>query len=281
LLLLGACSSMPEPPGEAPLRYRDQVFDRVITTRDLEYGSAPGRDGQPESLRLDLYEPDADAAARRPVLIWAHGGGFSGGDKASGVAPVMATLFAKLGYVAISINYRLLAAQGCSGSTSGTSTCVNAATGAIHDGQAAIRWVRANAERYRLDPDRIGFGGESAGAIMATGVGVLADQPGDSGNPGYPSDVRGWYSISGGLPGGVYVDAGDAPGYLLSGTADNTVPYKWSVETAAAMRAAGVFVALKTLDGAGHVPFQQYGELFETQADYFFYGVMALGSADR
>jgi acetyl esterase/lipase len=281
LLLLGGCSSVPPPSGAGPLRYRDPVFDGVTVTRDLAYGSAPGRDGAPETLRLDLYEPVADAAEHRPVLVWVHGGGYSGGDKASGLGPLYGDLFARTGYVVVSINYRLLARQGCSGGTAGTSTCVEAAAGAIHDAQAAVRWLRANAATYRLDTTRIGIGGESAGGITATGVGVRADEPGDSGTPDQPSDVRAFFSISGGLPGGVFVDAGDAPGYLISGTADSVVPYVWSVQTAAALRSAGRFVVLRTLDGAGHVPFVQYRELMERQAQNFFYLMLDAGSADR
>jgi acetyl esterase/lipase len=281
LLLVGACSSVPAPAGTAPLRYRDPVFDGVSVAHDLAYGVAPGRDGAPETLRLDLYQPDADAAQHRPVLVWVHGGGYSGGDKASGLGPIYGELFARTGYVVASINYRLLAPQGCSGGSAGTSTCVDAATGAIHDAQAAVRWLRANASTYRLDTGRIGIGGESAGAITATGVGVLADQPGDSGTPDQPSDVRAFFSISGGLPGGAFVGPGDAPGYLMSGTADPIVPYTWSVQTAAALRAANVFVVLRTLEGAGHVPFAEYHELMERQAQNFFYLMLDAGNADR
>jgi acetyl esterase/lipase len=281
LLVLAGCSSVPPPSAAAPLRYRDPVFDGVTVTRDLAYGSAPGRDGEVETLRLDLYEPDADAALRRPVLVWVHGGGYSGGDKATGLGPIYGDLFARTGYVVASIDYRLLAPKGCTGGTSGTSTCVDAATGAIHDAQAAVRWLRANAATYRLDTGRIGIGGESAGAITATGVGVLADSPGDSGTPDQPSDVRAFFSISGGLPGGAFVDAGDAPGYLISGTADPIVPYVWSVQTAAALRSAHRFVVLRTLDGAGHVPFAEYHDLMERQAQNFFYLMLDAGTADR
>jgi acetyl esterase/lipase len=58
-----------------------------------------------------------------------------------------------------------------------------------HDAQAAVRWLRANAATYRLDPSRIAIGGSSAGAITAMMVSYNAVDPGSSGNPGYPSDV--------------------------------------------------------------------------------------------
>lgn len=78
-------------------------------------------------------------------------------------------------------------------------------------------------------------------------------------------------SIFGGLPAGLFVDSSDAPGLLLSGTADPIVPYTCSVQTAGAMLTAGVPAFLETLSGAGHVPWGQYSSLFETQSDYFLY----------
>jgi predicted esterase len=154
------------------------------------------------------------------------------------------------GFVVVSINYRLLSG-GCTGSNL-TPECLNAAQAGINDAQAAVRWLRANAATYRIDTNRIAIEGFSAGAIIATGVGVLADQPGSSGNPGYSSKVGAWVSISGGLPGGELVKAGDPPGYLFSGTADTTVPYQWSVDTAHALDQAGGFAVLYTEVGVGH-----------------------------
>ena len=120
--------------------------------------------------------------------------------------------------------------------------CQAAATEAIHDAEAAVRWLRLDdtVAAHRIDPDRIGIGGESAGAITATGVGVWAESPGVSGNPGEPSGVQAFMSLSGGLPGGLFVSTGDAPGLLISGTADPLVPYKWSVDTNAALKRASV-----------------------------------------
>jgi acetyl esterase/lipase len=281
--LLIACtpSAVARPAGTGPLRYRDPVFSAVTKISDLQYGSAPDLANNPVALKLDLYEPAGDTAAERPAVIWVHGGGYFGGDKSLGPAAILSETFAKLGYVAVSINYRLLAPERCDAAGGVAPACFSAAVEAVHDGQAAVRWLRANAAAYHIDPYRIGIGGESAGAITATGVGLSADRPGDSGNPGYRSDVGAWVSISGGVPGGVFVDSSDAPGFLFSGTADTTVPYHWSVETASAMERAGVPVVFKTLEGAGHVPWNQYGDLFESQSDYFFYQYLRLDQADQ
>jgi len=268
------------PTGPAQ-RYQDPVFDAVTVTRDLGYGAAAGPDNVAVRLTLDLYQPTGDSVSMRPALIWAHGGGFGNGDKADDPAALLARLFARLGYVTASINYRLLAAPaGCDGAGL-TATCVRAAFSASDDGRAAVRWLRANAATYRVDVKRIAIGGESAGAIAAAGVGVGADRPGDSGNPGYPSNVDAWVSISGGLPNGLFVDGTDAPGLLFAGTADTLTPYQWSADTAAAMRKASVPVELQTLPGADHVPWDQYHALFERESIAFLYRYLDLAQAAR
>jgi predicted esterase len=270
--LLSGCfaTSINPPTGAAPLRYRDAVFSTYTTTSDLVYGSAPDLNNNPVTLKLDLYQPTGDTATERPALVFVHGGGFSGGDKTAVPSSVLAPYFATRGYVAVSINYRLLAPGGCSGAGGVTSQCYNAAFAAVHDAQAAVRWLRANATTYGIDGNRIAIGGDSAGAITATGVAVLASQPGSSGNPGYPSNVRAFMSLSGGVPGAAFVDSNSAPGILFSGTADPVVPYQWSFDTATALDKAGVKAVLETFTGAGHVPWQ-FASTIETQTSNFLY----------
>ncbi len=270
---------VPRPDGAGTIRYRDQVFSAATVTRDIQYGSAvPQNATTAIPLRLDMYRPTGDTQTRRPALVWVHGGGYSGGDKAGGPSADLAQKFAKLGYVTVSINYRLIS-PGCTGSNI-TPACYQAAVDAQHDAQAAVRFLRAQASTYGIDPSRIGIGGDSAGAITATAVAVHSEDPGDSGNPGYPSTVRGFSSISGGLPGGIFAGAGDAPGVLFSGTADQVVPYQWSVDTAHALQAGNVAAFLETLDGAGHDPYYgPYVQQFYEQSDYLFYLMLDAGHA--
>jgi dienelactone hydrolase len=277
VLFIGAA----QPAVAANVRYRDAVFARVALTKDLRYGSAPGRTGAPEALRLDLYQPVGDRVTRRPAMVWVHGGGFSAGDKATSISTDLARRSAREGFVAVSINYRLLVARGCGGTATVSSACYAAGVAAVHDGQAAVRWLRRYAVRYRIDTTRIGIGGESAGAIVAVGAGVLSAQPGTSGNPGFSSKVGAFVSISGGLPGGVFVDRHAAPGVLFSGTADAVVPYSWSVQTAAAMRRFHVPVVLRSFPGAGHVPWGQYRTAIETASDDFLFRHLDLAHAER
>jgi dienelactone hydrolase len=272
--LITGCT-LPKPAGDSPLRYRDATFTDVSKTSDIQYGEAPDANNNPVALKLDLYQPTGDTETQRPALIWVHGGSFSGGDKTNIVPVDVANTFAKLGYVVVSINYRLLG----SGCVANPNSCTVAALEAQHDAQAAVRWLRANAATYHIDASRIGIGGESAGAITATLVGLHSEDPGTSGNPGFPSTVGGFVSVSGGVPNGLFAGPGDAWGLLFHGTADTTVNPQWSTQTEAAMLSAGIPAWLQLQTDAGHVPWAQYRSLYLEQADYFLYFALDVAHA--
>ncbi|HEV7302148.1 MAG TPA: alpha/beta hydrolase [Tepidisphaeraceae bacterium] len=121
--------------------------------RDLSYGQP----GQRRHL-LDLYVPRGDQNGQpRPVIVWIHGGAWEQGDKSHG--PGAAGI--RAGYAIASVNYRL--------SQDGPFPAQ------IHDCKAAVRWLRANAQQYGLDPDRIGVWGASAGGHLAALLGTSAD----------------------------------------------------------------------------------------------------------
>jgi dienelactone hydrolase len=269
--------TVPRPEGDEPLRYRDQVFTDVTVTTNLVYGSAPDSQGNPVTLRLDLYRPAGDPTISRPALVWVHGGGFQGGDKGNTVPVDAANTFAKLGYVVVSINYRLLG-SGCAANP-GQPSCTIAALEAKRDAQAAVRWLRANASTYGVDPTRIGMGGESAGGITSAMAGMYSEDEGTSGNPGQSSKIGGFVSISGGLPNGVFATSDDAWGLLFHGTSDGVVPSSWSNATFEKLYRAGVPVWLQHQVGAGHVPWAQYRTLYLEQASYFLYHALDLGHA--
>lgn len=280
--VLAGCS-LPAPAGTAPLRYRDVVFSAVTRTPALAYGSAPDASGNPETLTLDLYRPTGDSQTRRPAIVLVHGGGFSGGTAREGHIVQLAQAFAQRGYVAIAINYRLLNTthEKCGAQATASQNCITAATAAIHDAQAAVRWLRANATSYRVDPTRIGVEGTSAGAATALGVAIDASDPGDSGNPGYSSAVQAAISISGELPhqeASVY-NSSDAPVLMFNGTADTTVPFNEGVQTAADLYNAGVPIVFEALQNAGHVPFGTDGTTLIDQSIYFAYYFLHLDTA--
>jgi acetyl esterase/lipase len=277
-VLLGGCT-VPRPPGDAPLRYRDTVFSGVTKSADIQYGTAPDLQGNPVALKLDLYHPTGDTVRRRPVIIWVHGGGFSAGDKDSGAD--WATAFARRGYVAISLGYRLLAPGPCGGTGPVPDYCYTAAYGAQHDAQAAVRFLRKNAGFLGVDPNRIAMAGESAGAVTSLLVGWRSDDPGTSGNPGPPSDIRAAVSVAGGLPINDQIGSGDAPAFFFHGTSDPTVPFSWATSNVNAMAKAGLVVGIHPFDGAGHGLFTEHRAEIHEQASYFLYFMLDLAHAAR
>ena len=85
----------------------DPVFDEILTTEDIQYGSAfNAATGQEQALLLDAYLPPAsDQRDKRPAVVFMHGGGFSGGNKRMGAK--VAEALAERGYAVFSIAYRL------------------------------------------------------------------------------------------------------------------------------------------------------------------------------
>jgi acetyl esterase/lipase len=274
VVLLAGCT-LPRPPGEGTIRYRDQVFANVNVTRDIVYGNAPDAQGNPVDLAVDLYQPVGDTVNQRPVVIWVHGGGFTAGDKSSGAT--QATFFARRGYVAASINYRLLSPTGCGGTPNPTPECQQAALGAQHDAQAAVRWFRSNAGTYGIDTSRIAIAGSSAGAVTSLLVGWRPEDPGTSGNPGFPSSVRAAVSMAGGAPTNEFIDPSDAPAIFFHGDQDRTVPFEWAASNAAAMYYDGIFTVLRVFEGQGHGI--GWTTEVQDQSDYFLYYAMDLVNA--
>jgi acetyl esterase/lipase len=139
----------PELAGPRPV----SVFDGVVSHFELTYATPPGF----RPLVLDLHVPKSHGGAAVPVVIYAHGGGFFGGIRAMGP---WAFLLAA-GYAVASVDYRL------------SGEC--RFPGPVHDVAAAVRWVRAHAGEYGLDPGAvIGFG-SSAGAYLVSAVALAGD----------------------------------------------------------------------------------------------------------
>jgi len=280
-LLVAGCS-VPPPSGPAPLRYRDVVFPQLTETDGLAYGSAPDAQGNPQTLTLDMYRPTGDTQTKRPAIVLVHGGGFIAGDSKNSAMVKMAKGFAKRGYVAVSIDYRLLGDGNCAREDPPSQQCIDAAFAAQHDTQAAIRWLRRYATQYGVDPLRIAVGGGSAGAITALAVAVNSGDVGASGNPGYSSRATAAVSISGVIPSNLGVplyDPSDTPIIMFHGTADGSAPFADGVRTAADLSQAHVPVIFESLDGGGHVPMAQFGDTIISQSVNFAYAIMDLAHA--
>ena len=164
--VLAACS-VPAPPGDAPLRYRDKVFTGVTVASDVVYGNAPDLTGTPVDLKARRLHADGRHPDEPPGRDLGPRRRLRRGDKTQAPFVKLATQFAQRGYVALSINYRLMSTEKCAGVHPPPASCQAAAVDAQHDAQAAVRWLRAHAAKYGVDPDRIAIGGGSAGAATS------------------------------------------------------------------------------------------------------------------
>lgn len=219
-------------------RYDTEVFSAVVTTSDINFGSNISSNGLTTQLTMDVYEPSGDTAAVRPLIVWAHGGSFVGGTKADPDIVSLCNHFAKRGYVCASINYRL--GIPIPPSQLGATQAVYRA---VQDMKAAIRYFRkdaATANVFHIDPNLIVAAGSSAGAFTALHLAYLDDASeiptsidtvalggleGNSGNPGYPSNVSAVVNLCGAIGDKTYLQTTDEPLCSMHGTVDNVVPY--------------------------------------------------------
>ncbi len=248
-----------------PLRYLLRI--RVKVTRDVLFAAPNGH-----PLRLDVYEPE-HADGLRPAVIVVHGGAWFQGDKSTYAFGLHDRWLAAQGYVVFDVQYRLSGRW----------------PAPLNDVKCAIRWVRANAARYDVDPGRIALVGRSAGAHLALMAAYTANDPayspgcfGDSADPlgdavqavvaSYaPSDLRLWPAESGGaiaqLLGGLpdeipalyanaspvsHVRPGLPPTLLIHGQRDRLVPPAHSELLANHLRAAGVKTVLLRIPWGRH-----------------------------
>jgi acetyl esterase/lipase len=238
------------------------VPDNLQLGRDIVFATIDGNE-----LKLDIAYPK-EKKERLPAIVYIHGGGFEMGDKPTD----QALLFAENGFVGIAIQYRL----------SGVATF----PAAVHDCKTAIRWTRANAEKYGIDPDRIGVIGESAGGYLVALMGTSGGDAyleGDGPYGEFSSNVQAVVDLFGPIDFGVgedapgspitkflgkpaqevpelvkkanpitYVDAEDPPTLMIHGEEDNMVPIAQSELLYAALSKAGVLAKVVRVANAGH-----------------------------
>ena len=224
-------------------RYLNYIFSDVQVTSDVPYGENLKNNGTSQILLCDVYQPVGDNVINRPAVIVAHGGFFLSGSKTGAdVVPICERL-AKMGYVAISIEYRL----GVTITANLAGPMTEAVMRGVQDGKAAVRFLRksvaVDGNPYNIDPNEIYIAGSSAGGYIAlhmayldemaelpayvntSNPGLSGELEGDSGNPGYPSDVKAIVNIAGAIGDTAWIHAGDEPALLFHGTNDQTVPY--------------------------------------------------------
>jgi len=261
MLALSAVAEAQDPPAVPP---------GYLLERNVVYANADGFE-----LLLDIAYPK-QTEPRRPAVVQIHGGGWRNGSKSS----VAALSYARMGYVGVSINYRL---SGDAPFPAG-----------VHDCKAAIRWVRANASKYGIEADHIGVIGGSAGGHLVALLGTSGGDSyleGDLGNLEHSSRVqcvidewgptdflrmddasgrinhRGPNSPESLWIGGqitklpeqvkranpiTYVDAKDPPVLLIHGEEDRTVIINQSELFYAALQAADVESEFVRVKNGGH-----------------------------
>jgi acetyl esterase/lipase len=266
-------------PAQQPAPERPPLPPGVAAEYDVEY-VANGNSAQ----TLDIFFPERRPEKPQPLLVWIHGGGWSGGSKKQ--LPYLKLNQLSRGYVVASIDYRfsrkaIFPAQ-------------------IQDCQAAIRWLRAHAAKYSIDASRLGVAGESAGGHLAALVGVSGGKnafPPIGGNEDQsdrvqavcdfygPTDfwtvvtqaqqdtkVKNIFKWNNGDPYSKliaarlgqdrqkceavspvhYVSQDNPPFLILHGDRDTLVPYAQSTEFADLLTKAGVKVTLQRVPGADH-----------------------------
>ena len=236
------------------------LFPNVTMTGAVVYGSNTGTGGGAQTLRMDVYEPTGDTLSARPVILVGFGGSFISGTRAD-VAD-LCEIFARLGYVAIAPDYRV----GFFWPTEESTT--KAVMRGAHDFRGCIRYLRKTVAEdgnpYKIDPDRIIAGGVSAGAIAALHAAYLDQQSeipqvlwpdsaflgnieGNSGSPGYSSDVLAVYSFSGAIGDTTWIQPGDQPLASVHEDGDIVVPC-WTQE----VNVIGIPTGL-VASGSGHI----------------------------
>lgn len=243
-----------------------QLPEGVQILKDLPYGKGGNR-----TLHLDLYLHPIENDLH-PGIIFIHGGGWRGGSRNQFRG--QAAYLAEKGYVGACIEYRL----------SGEAKF----PAAVEDAKCAVRWMRANAKKYNIDPDCIAAVGGSAGGHLASMLGVTdgkSEFEGTGGYPDYSSKVNIVVSFNGvadlrpvsfqkkvprailSFLGGTfkelpeiyskaspitYVNKDDPPFLFIHGTEDKTVPHQQSVDFQTALKKAGVHAELYSVEGQSH-----------------------------
>jgi acetyl esterase/lipase len=284
-------------------RYYRPIFPNVTVTSNVVYGSATTYTGTTQTLVMDVYQPTGDVLARRPLIIFAHQGGFISGMKTDAYMVNICTQMARLGYVTASIEYRLgFPITGFPPPAADTVGVAQAAIRGMQDMRAAVRYFRKDAattNTYRIQPSYIVVGGSSAGAFMALSTGyidkasevpayvgltALGGIEGNSGNPGYSSAVLAVLNLSGATEQPGVIEAGNAPLLSVHGTSDTTVPYlqgrvgsllppKYVYGSGRLNPRAtqvGVRNTLVRLSRAGHIPFENTNAAGLAYADTTF-----------
>jgi acetyl esterase/lipase len=220
-------------------RYKESIFT-TLSTVDVQYGTAPQWIWPywDVDLFLDVFEPNGDLNQKRPLIIFAHAGGFINGSKDVDNMQAICDTFARKGFVTATIDYR----KGFD--PLDDESAERAVYRSVQDGKAAVRYFKEYQSLYDIDTNNIFFGGMSAGGFVAYHVAYLdeeserplstygggtvndlgcTDCAGNTYN--HTSEIRAVLDFWGATIDTTFMQAGDEPIFMMHGTEDPTVPY--------------------------------------------------------
>jgi acetyl esterase/lipase len=272
-VVFGATFAFALPPQQAETGNQKKAADAAQTNGVTVEENVPYATVNGTELHLDIFEPPDRGSQTRPAILLLHGGGWTSFDKST--MRKLGEFFARSGFVAVAADYRLFNVK----------DPVNRWPAQLDDVQRAVRWVRANAGKYGVNPERMGAFGHSAGAQLASLLGM--EETRDNSDPAlakYSSRVQAVVDASGptdfttdrdpdgdafltSFLGGdfathpelwreaspvFHVSKGDAAFLILHGTKDQNVPISQAQELLDKLKAAKVKASLVKFDD-GHV----------------------------
>lgn len=244
-----ACGSAVKNSTDTSGAIQDSTFKTVSVAKNIRY-----REGISPSWVLDMALPSNPTGKLRPAIVIVHGGGWSAGSKTDAVYQKLMLDYALKGYVTININYRL--------------TGEAPFPACIEDVKCAVRWLRAHADKYKVDPERIGGYGHSAGAHLVLMLAMTTKSAGLEGDGGWdayssrlnmaiagspptelgrqsPMAKKEWWPVA-------YVSGDQPPIFLIQGSDDNIVRAPLTEDFANKMKAAGANIEYMRIEGVGH-----------------------------
>jgi dienelactone hydrolase len=233
-------------------RYKTFVFDEIAVTNDITYGENINVSNELQSLEMDVYRPASDPEPERALIILAHGGSFIFGNKQD--LEAVAIDYARLGYVAVSIEYRLGLTENIFVQLPDSADVTAAVARGVQDMRAAVRWFVKDAtegdNQFNIDVNNIFVGGFSAGGVIVNHalyldkeeewppfgpehIGLEGGPEGNSGNQGYDYEIKAGINIAGALGDTTWIQPGDEPMASFHGTEDDVVPFGYDIVTIA------------------------------------------------